>query len=261
MPMRASKFLTALAAFMAALAPLWLGAPARAEDIVVFAAASLKESLDEAARQYQTNSPDKILVSYAASSALAKQIESGAPADLFISADLEWMDYLASRNLIKPATRADLLGNNLVLIAPKDSTVALKLAPGADLAAALKGGKLAMGDPDHVPAGKYGKAALEKLGIWASVQASVARAENVRSALAFVSRGEAPLGIVYGTDAAADKGVKVVDIFPAGSYPPIVYPIAETASGNKAGIPRFAAFLRSADGKAIFQRYGFVPVQ
>ena len=233
--------------------------PARAEDIVVFAAASLKESLDEAARQYQTNSPDKILVSYAASSALAKQIESGAPADVFISADLEWMDYLATRNLIKTATRADLLGNNLVLIAPKDSTVSIKLAPGADLAGALKGGKLAMGDPDHVPAGKYGKAALEKLGIWASVQGSVARAENVRSALAFVARGEAPLGIVYGTDATAEKAVKVVDIFPAGSYPAIVYPIAETASGKKAGAAKFAAFLRSTDGKTIFQRYGFVP--
>ena len=255
--MRASRLLTSIAALAAALSPLWMTAPARAEDIVVFAAASLKESLDEAARQYQANSPDKILVSYAASSALAKQIESGAPADVFISADLEWMDYLATRNLIKPATRAELLGNNLVLIAPKDSKVAIKLAPGADLAGALKGGKLAMGDPDHVPAGKYGKAALEKLGLWASVQNSVARAENVRSALAFVARGEAPLGIVYGTDAAAEKAVKVVDIFPAGSYPPIVYPIAETASGNKAGSAKFVAFLRSADGKAIFQRYGF----
>ena len=258
--MRASRLLTSIAAFAAFLSPLWTTAPARAEDIVVFAAASLKESLDEATRQYQTNSPDKILVSYAASSALAKQIESGAPADVFISADLEWMDYLATRNLIKPATRADLLGNNLVLIAPKDSTVSIKLAPGADLAGALKGGKLSMGDPDHVPAGKYGKAALEKLGLWASVQNSVARAENVRSALAFVARGEAPLGIVYGTDATAEKAVKVVDIFPAGSYPPIVYPIAETASGSKAGAAKFTAFLRSSDGKAIFQRYGFVPV-
>ncbi|MCX7355171.1 MAG: molybdate ABC transporter substrate-binding protein [Alphaproteobacteria bacterium] len=257
--MRASRLLTSIAAFVAALLPLWLGSPARAEDVVVFAAASLKESLDEAARQYQTNSPDKILVSYAASSALAKQIEAGAPADVFISADLEWMDYLATRNLIKPATRADLLGNTLVLIAPKDSTAALKLAPGTDLAAALKGGKLAMGDPDHVPAGKYGKAALEKLGIWASVQNSVARAENVRSALAFLARGEAPLGIVYGTDAAAEKAVKIVDTFPAGSYPPIIYPVAETASGNKAGAARFVAFLRSADGKAVFQRYGFLP--
>ncbi len=258
--MHASRLLTIIAAVAAALAPLWLGSPARADDVVVFAAASMKESLDEAARQYQASGPDKILVSYAASSALAKQIESGAPADVFISADLEWMDYLAARNLIKPASRANLLGNSLVLIAPKDSAITLKLAPGADLAGALKGGKLAMGDPDHVPAGKYGKAALEKLGIWASVQGNVARAENVRSALAFVARGEAPLGIVYGTDAAAEKAVRIVDTFPAGSYPPIVYPIAETGSGSKAGAARFTAFLRSADGKAIFQRYGFVPI-
>lgn len=258
--MRASRLLTLLAAFAAALLPLWLASSARAEDVVVFAAASLKESLDEVARQYQARGPEKILVSYAASSVLAKQIESGAPADLFISADLDWMDYLAARNLIKPATRANLLGNSLVLIAPKDSAVSLKLAPGADLAGALKGGKLAMGDPDHVPAGKYGKAALEKLGLWASVQGSVARAENVRSALAFVARGEAPLGVVYGTDAAAEKAVKVVNAFPAGSYPPITYPVAETASSTKAGAGRFLAYLHSAEAKAVFQRFGFVPL-
>lgn len=244
-----------------ALFTLWSWAGhARAEDIVVFAAASLKESLDEVGRQHQAGGPDRILVSYAASSALAKQIEAGAPADVFISADLEWMDYLTARNLIKPATRVDLLGNSLVLIAPKDSAVALKLVPGADLAGALKGGKLAMGDPDHVPAGKYGKAALEKLGMWASVQGSVARAENVRAALAFVARGEAPLGIVYGTDAVAEKAVKIVDTFPAGSYPPIVYPAAETTSAAKAGSARFLAYLRSAEAKSIFQRFGFVPV-
>ncbi|MGE0093835.1 MAG: molybdate ABC transporter substrate-binding protein [Alphaproteobacteria bacterium] len=244
-----------------ALSVLWLWASAaRAEDVVVFAAASLKESLDEAARQYQASGLDKILVSYAASSALAKQIEAGAPADIFISADLEWMDYLAARNLIKPATRANRLGNSLVLIAPKDSMVSLKLAPGADLAGALKGGKLAMADPDHVPAGKYGKAALEKLGLWASVQSGVARAENVRSALAFVARGEAPLGVVYGTDAAAEKAVRVVDVFPAGSYPPITYPVAETASSTKAGAARFLTYLHSAEAKAVFQRFGFVPL-
>ncbi|MHB1218780.1 MAG: molybdate ABC transporter substrate-binding protein [Alphaproteobacteria bacterium] len=237
----------------------WPDASARTEGVVVFAAASLKESLDEAARQYQAGSPDRILISYAASSALAKQIELGAPADIFISADLEWMDYLATRNLIKPATRTDLLGNSLVLIAPKGSTVALKLAPGADLAGALRSGKLAMGDPDHVPAGKYGKAALERLGLWASVQGSVARAENVRAALAFVARGEAPLGIVYGTDAAAEKAVKVVDAFPVGSYPPIVYPVAETASGGKTGAARFLAYLRSAEAKSVFQHFGFIP--
>jgi molybdate transport system substrate-binding protein len=257
--MRASRLLTSLAAFAATLLSVWLGSSARAEDVVIFAAASLKESLDEVARQYQARSADRILLSYAASSALAKQIELGAPADIFISADLEWMGYLATRNLIKPTTRTDLLGNNLVLIAPKDSTVAFKLAPGADLAGALKGGKLAMGDPDHVPAGKYGKAALEKLGIWISVQASVARTDNVRSALAFVARGEAPLGIVYGTDAAAEKAVRVVDVFPAGSYPPIVYPVAETASSGKTGASRFLAYLRSAEAKSVFQRFGFIP--
>lgn len=243
-----------------ALSALWFWpGVARAEGVVVFAAASLKESLDEAARQYQARSTDRILLSYAASSSLAKQIELGAPADIFLSADLEWMDYLSARNLIKPTTRTDLLGNNLVLIAPKDSTVALTLAPSADLAGALKGGKLAMGDPDHVPAGKYGKAALEKLGIWTSVQASVARTDNVRSALAFVARGEAPLGIVYGTDAAAEKAVRVVDVFPVGSYPPIVYPVAETVSGKKTGAARFLTYLRSAEAKSVFRRFGFIP--
>lgn len=243
---------------IATLLSLFLtAAPTRAEDILVFAAASLKESLDEAARRYQTASPDRILISYAASSTLAKQIEAGAPADVFISADSEWMDYLATRRLIKAATRTDLLGNSLVLIAPKGSAITLKLTSGIDLAGALKDGKLAMGDPDHVPAGKYGKTALEKLGLWASVRAQVARAENVRAALAFVARGEAALGIVYGTDAAAEKSVKIVDTFPADSHPPIVYPAAETANG-KAAAGRFLAYLGSPEAKLLFRRFGFV---
>ena len=161
---------------------------ASAAEIVVFAAASLKEALDDAVNVYENKSGDAVKISYAASSTLAKQIESGAPADIFVSADLDWMDYLQQHNLIKPPTRKNLLGNRLVVVAPADSDLRLDIKPGFDLAGALKGGHLAMADPDNVPAGKYGKAALEKLGVWNSVRAAVAPAENVRAALLFVSR-------------------------------------------------------------------------
>jgi len=231
-----------------------------AAEIVVFAAASLKNALDEAAAVYQKQSGDTVKISYAASSALARQIESGAPAQIFISADLDWMDYLQQRKLIQPPSRKNWLGNKLVLAGPTGAAQ-VDVKPGFDLAGALKGGKLAMADPDSVPAGKYGKAALEKLGVWNSVAASVARAENVRAALLLVSRREAPLGIVYQTDVAADPGTKSVGVFPPDSHPPILYPIALTASSREPAATRFVTFLGSAEVKPIFERQGFTVLQ
>jgi len=229
---------------------------AAADTVTVFAAASLKDALDENVRAYQAKSGDRIVVSYAASSALAKQIESGAPADLFISADRDWMDYLEQRRLIKTDTRRSLLRNRLVLIALADSKVFVNIAPGFPLAMLLANGRLAIANPDAVPAGKYAKASLEALGVWIDVQSKVAAAENVRAALVLVSRGEAPFGIVYKTDAAADSKVRVVGVFPENTHPPIIYPIAVTAAGKPAaGI--FLKWLDEPDAKAIFEKHGF----
>jgi molybdate transport system substrate-binding protein len=230
---------------------------AAAADATVFAAASLKEALDEQARQFEAGTGNKVIVSYGASNALAKQIEAAAPADIFISADLDWMDYVAQRNLIAPGMRFNLLRNTLVLIAPSSSKATLKIAPGFGLAAALGAEKLAMANPDSVPAGKYGKSALEKLGVWTSVEKQVARAENVRAALALVSRGEAPFGIVYSTDALSDKGVKIVDSFPPDSYPPIVYPAALLVSSKSAAAHPLLDYLRSAPARSVWEKYGF----
>jgi molybdate transport system substrate-binding protein len=232
-----------------------------ADDVVVFAAASLKNALDEIAGSWNSESGKTAVISYAASSALAKQIEEGAPADMFISADLDWMDEVAGKNLIKPETRSNLLGNRIVLIAPANSDVSLEVGSGMDLAGALDGGKLAMADPEAVPAGKYGKAALESLGVWESVSGSVAGAENVRAALAFVSRGEAPLGIVYQTDAAADPGVKVVGTFPEDSHPPIIYPVALVAESDNPDAASLLEYLRSDAAKAAFEKQGFTVLQ
>jgi len=243
----------------AALLGLILGTaqPAMADEILVFAAASLKNALDEAVMGYEQQGGDKVNVSYAASSALAKQLESGAPADIFISADLDWMDYAQQRNLIKPETRKNLLGNRLVLVAPASSGITVEIKPNFPLVSLLKDGRLAMADPDTVPAGKYGKAALEKLGVWSSVEGKVARAENVRAALFFVSRQEAPLGIVYQTDAAADRGVKIVAAFPEDTHPPIVYPIALSAASKDPGAVKFLGFVESSAAKPIFEKQGF----
>jgi molybdate transport system substrate-binding protein len=230
---------------------------ALADDVVIFAAASLKNALDEIAANWNTETGKTTAISYAASSALAKQIAEGAPADIFISADLAWMDDVEGKNLIKADTRSNLLGNQVVLVAPADSNASIDIAPGMDLAGALNGGKLAMADPAAVPAGKYGKAALEKLGVWDSVAGSVAAAENVRAALAFVSKGEAPLGIVYTTDAAADPGVKVIATFPEDSHPPIIYPIAITASSANADAGAFLEYLHTAGATASFEKQGF----
>jgi len=230
---------------------------AQTRDILVFSAASLKDALDDIDAQYLRQSGKKVVVSYAASSALAKQIEAGAPADIFISADLDWMDYLAERKLIKPETRKNLVGNTLVLIAPASSAVNLTIAPNFPLAQTLGGERLAMADPRAVPAGKYGKAALEKLGVWSSVADKVASAENVRATLLLVARGEAPLGIVYATDALADKGVKIIGEFPPDAHPPIIYPIAAVAGSSNPAVAPYLDYLQAPAAKAAFEKQGF----
>ena len=232
-------------------------AAAQGKDVVVFAAASLKNALDDAAGQWQRASGKKVVISYAASNTLIKQIEQGAPADIFISADLDWMDYGQQKGLIRPDTRFNLLGNRLVLIAPKDSSVSATIQPGFDLAALLKGGRLAMGNVDAVPAGRYGKAALEKLGSWDGVKDKIAQAENVRAALVLVARGEAPLGIVYQTDAASDPSIKIVATFPESAHPPIIYPTALTRESTNPEAPAFLNYLRSPAARAAFERQGF----
>jgi molybdate transport system substrate-binding protein len=232
---------------------------AQAQDnMVIFAAASLKNALDEAAADW-TKSTGKPApkISYAASSALAKQIEQGAPADLFISADTAWMDYVAKKDLIKADTRVNLLGNKIVLIAPRDSKTAVEIKQGFDLAKALNGGRLAMANVDAVPAGKYGKAALEKLGAWNGVKDHIAQAENVRAALLLVARGEAPLGIVYSTDAAAEPNVKILSAFPADSHPPIIYPVAVIKSAKSPDVAAFLDYLKSVKARPAFEKQGF----
>lgn len=232
-------------------------AAAQSHDVLVFAAASLKNALDDVNAQFERETGKHVNISYAASSTLAKQIESGAPADIFISADLDWMDYLAQHNLIKPDTRKNVLGNELVLVAPKDGAAPAKIEPGFPLAKLLAGGKLAMADTSAVPAGKYGKAALEKLGVWASVESQIAQAENVRAALALVARKEAPFGIVYQTDAAAEPDVKIVGVFPEDSHPPIIYPIALTKDSSSPDAASFLAYTESPKAKPLFEKQGF----
>lgn len=228
-----------------------------AERIIVFAAASLKNALDAVNDEWQRQTSKQATVSYAASSTLARQIDQGAPADIFISADLAWMDYLADRQLIDNNSRTSLLGNRLVLVSAKPDAGPLAIEPDLDLASLLGDGRLAMGAVDSVPAGRYGKAALEKLGIWPKVADKVAGVESVRAALLLVSRGEAPYGIVYQTDAAADPGVKVVGTFPEDSHPPIVYPIAVIAGSNNASAAAYLDFVRSPKAAALFQAQGF----
>jgi len=234
--------------------------PAQAGDLVVFAAASLKNALDDAASAWQRETGRTAVISYAASNALARQIEAGAPADLFLSADREWMDYAASKDLIRRETRADLLGNSLVLIATGNARAPIVLQPGLDLAPLLGGGRLAMGQVDAVPAGKYGKAALEKLGAWAGVKDRIVQTENVRAALFLVSRGEAPLGIVYRTDAVSDPNVTILATFPENTHPPIVYPIAVTKDSNHPDAASFLGFVKSARAKPFFERQGFTVI-
>jgi molybdate transport system substrate-binding protein len=232
-------------------------AHAQSKDPLVFAAASLKNALDEIAGQWQRETGKKAVISYGASNTLIKQIEAGAPADMFISADLDWMDYGQQKTLIKPASRSNLLGNRLVLIAPKDAALSIDIRPGFDLGAALKGGRLAMANVAAVPAGKYGKAALEKLGAWDRVKDKIAQADNVRAALVLVSRGEAPLGIVYQSDAVSDPAVKIVGTFPEDSHPPIIYPIALTKDSSNPDAAALLDYIRSAKARPAFERQGF----
>jgi molybdate transport system substrate-binding protein len=231
--------------------------PATKPPLTVYAAASLTDVLNDAGAAFERRTGTPVRFSFASSSLLAKQIEAGTRADAFVSADQEWMDYLASRAMLRANTRVNVASNRLVLVAPSDSAVRLKIAPGFPIASALGGGRLALGDPASVPAGRYARTALTNLGVWASVEGRVAAAENVRAALTFVARGEAPLGVVYATDAQAERRVRVVDTFPADTHPPVTYPAAVLASAT-AEAAAFVTFLTMPEAQAIFARYGFL---
>jgi molybdate transport system substrate-binding protein len=246
----------AAASLALALAPLAAAAQPKTP-VTVFAAASLKNALDEVGKAFTASGGGGVRFSYGASSALARQIESGAPADVFVSADSDWMNYLDARHMVAHASRRDILTNHLALIAPAASKVRLRIGKGMPLAQALGGGRLAVAGPD-VPAGKYAKASLTALGVWDSVSGRLAQAENVRGALAFVAHGEAPLGIVYDTDAKVEPAVKIVGLFPDQSHPPIVYPAALTAGHDSPGDAAFLGFLQGPQARAIFRKYGFV---
>jgi molybdate transport system substrate-binding protein len=263
MLMRALRDAIRLAVLPTVLAALivttWsLQAQAQTRDIRVFAAASLRNALDEANAFFLYDNAFNVAVTYGASSALARRIENGEPADVFISADLDSMEYLAQRGLIQPDQRDNLVGNKLVIIAGANSNVALTIGPNFPLAEALGNGRLAMGDPNSVAAGKYGKAALEALGVWARIEGNVAPAEDVRAALLLVSSGQAPLGIVYSTDAAADKNVKIIATFPVSTHPPIVYPIAIATSSTNVLASIYFQYLLSGKATRFFEKQGFV---
>ena len=248
-----------LAALVAAVAAPSGAAFAQPAPLTVFAAASLKEVMDAQGTAFAQAGGGPVRFSYAASSAIARQIEAGAPADVFISADSDWMDYVAKRGLIVPASRRDLVGNRLALIAPANAKVRLTLARNMPLSAALAGGRLAMAGPD-VPAGRYGRAALAQLRVWDSVKDRVVSADNVRGALTFVARGEAPLGIVYDTDARVEPKVRVVGLFPESSQPKIVYPAAAVKASTNPAAARFVAFLRTPAARDVFRQHGFSPL-
>lgn len=249
-------FVPLLSAFALALSAC---SPAKEENgPVVLAAASLQEAMNAAAADWTAQGHARPVLSFAATSALARQIEAGAEGDLFVSADEKWMNELADKGLLAPGSRSDFLANSLALVAPAASDLQLAIAPGFPLAAALGEGRLAMADPEAVPAGRYGKEALVSLGVWDAVSGRIASAENVRVALALVSRGEAPLGVVYATDAKAEKGVRVVGTFPESSHKPIVYPLARLKASRSPDAEHFRQFLLSDAGKAVFRRYGFV---
>ena len=250
--------LFALAATLPSLAPM----PAQsAEKVVVFAAASLKNALDDIAAQWERDTGEDVAISFAGSSKLARQIQQGAPADLFLSANVKWMDVLEEGGLIQADTRHDLLRNRLVLIAHGKEAPDVDIEPGFDLAALLTGGRLAMALVDSVPAGIYGKAALSSLGIWEQVSPRVAQSDNVRTALALVARGEAPYGVAYATDAAAEDNVTVVGTFPADSHPPIIYPVALTAGSDIPAARDFLEYLSSGAARLLFERQGFTVIE
>jgi molybdate transport system substrate-binding protein len=252
-----------LAATFLALVGISLAGVARAEPpsppqtLTVFAAASLQNVMREIGADYTKATGAPIAFNFAGSSTLARQIVEGAPVDVFISADPQWMDYVQNHGLAEGASRIDLLTNHLALIAPKGSALTLKIAPGFAIAKALGDGRLAMADPNAVPAGLYGKAALTKLGVWQEVEGRVAKGDSVRAALVFVGKGEAPLGIVYDTDAKIDPDVRIVDVFPDDSHPPILYPAAVIVSPKAPQARAFLMFLQSPPARAVFARYGF----
>jgi molybdate transport system substrate-binding protein len=227
---------------------------------MVFAAASLTDSLQEIGALYARERGKRVVFSFAASMTLARQIELSAGADVFIAADVESMDYLDQRGRIARATRQNLLGNRLVLVAPADSRLSLEMAPGIRIADALGGGRLAMANVDAVPAGRYGKAALTALGVWTGIADRLAQGDDVRTALSYVARGEAPLGIVYATDAHVEPRVRVVATFPESTHPPIIYPVALTAEAN-AEAAQFVTHLQSPQARAVFERAGFTVLE
>ncbi len=230
---------------------------AHAADVTVFAAASLSDALQDISKSYQQQTGHSVVISFAASSVLARQIESSSGADMFISADTDWMDYLDKRGLIAHETRRNLLANHLVLIAPATANIALKIAPHFDILGALAGGRLAVADTDSVPAGKYAKTALTSLGVWNAVVNHLAQGENVRVALTYVARGETPLGIVYTTDAMSDQRVRIVGAFPDNSHQPIIYPVALTKEAKPLA-KEFLDYLSGPQAQAIFQKDGFI---
>jgi molybdate transport system substrate-binding protein len=255
--LKANALRLCAALFLLVLSTFGNAPEAQSGKVLVFAAASLKTALDEINAQWQGRTGKRTVVSYAASSALAKQIEQGAPADIFISADLDWMEYLAERKLIRPETRSDLLSNRLVLIAPKGTNLQVEIKPELPLASLLGQGHLALANTDAVPAGKYSKAALKALGVWEQVKGRIAQAENVRAALLLVSRGEAPLGIVYESDAVSDPSVVTVGILPDATHPRIVYPIALTNGSTSPDAGGFLDELKSPQARTIFEKQGF----
>jgi molybdate transport system substrate-binding protein len=240
---------------------LWLGAPillsAAPASVVVFAAASLTDALGELVGRYQAEGRGSVTTSFASSSDLARQIEQGAPVDLFISADEEWADYLDQRGLLDKPSRQVLVTNELVLVAPAANPVALEIKANFPLAAALGDGRLAVGDPDHVPAGIYAKQALGHLGVWDALEPKLARAASVRAALTFVERGECPLGIVYRSDALHDEKIRIVATFPPASHAPVTYPIALVAGRKSPESVDFLHYLQAPEALATFRRYGF----
>ncbi|WP_313441870.1 molybdate ABC transporter substrate-binding protein [Novosphingobium sp.] len=251
------RLLAFVTSLILAFAALVQPAAAQQSGPLVLAAASLQESMNAAADAWAAKGHPRPRISFAGSSALARQIEAGAPADIFVSADEPWMDEVQSKGLLRAKTRVSFLTNSLVLITPANKPVRLKIAPGFRLAAALGPNRLAVADPNAVPAGVYARQALTQLKVWPSVQGKLAPAENVRAALALVSRGAAPLGVVYLTDARAEPGVRVVDTFPAASHDPISYPVAVLAASRHKDAEGFRRFLISAQGKAVFRRFGF----
>jgi molybdate transport system substrate-binding protein len=256
---RAAVNLRILPIFVLLLMPLGARCAPGQDAIMVFAASSMRNVLDEIDSAFTKASGEEVVVSYAATSALAKQIEQGAPADVFVSADSGWMNYATERKLVDDSTRIDLLGNRLVLIAPKDSKLDnVTIGANFDIAGIAGDGRIAIAAPTGVPAGRYAKAALQSLGVWAASEPKLAPAENVRAVLAYVARGEAPIGIVYETDAKVEPNVKIVGRFPDNSYPSIIYSVATVAASKNTGVAAYLRFLRTSQARAVFERYGFI---